>query len=434
LQVNPVIRGRWIFSAWKHLRRYEAGEHLSYFYAIRQTGRASDFLARIRLTERVHGTKMIEALGIAAGIPPQELRTSILPALEEARAVNVDWAADGAPLEVREFSTTEDDVMRHSAAIWERFGPSPVERAALVSLELASSLPLTEVELLSRLRHETVTDEEARQALELANAFSLVQVRDVGDLNARLYYNPYLFGKNIQRASKALVALKADQRESLRSLLEEVQTNQGLPMRSVTSARPELVTYAGRLGLVDTTLVHTSDGRREGFLFTNHFYGYGLGVSDIPDELDHRKLVISSFTYGSRFSLKYKLTNPIRFLEVLISAGYAGKATPIGTDYPLIEKQRIVEVEQIAGDPYGRFRFHAIKKDVLRESLDVMMHGNLLVPTIGKVEDVTGLWVPTAFEDPVRRRAELAKLPEPTPGTDAALLAAIRESAHEMIR
>jgi hypothetical protein len=93
------------------------------------------------------------------------------------------------------------------------------------------------------------------------------------------------------------------------------------------------------------------------------------------DHLDLVKKTLSNFRYGERYS-KWNLFNVTSFLESLLDKGFAGKATPIGTDYRNLEDSGIVKVEKITGDQYGRYRFWLLKRDVVEDVLNIIK-GNI---------------------------------------------------------
>jgi hypothetical protein len=87
------------------------------------------------------------------------------------------------------------------------------------------------------------------------------------------------------------------------------------------------------------------------------------------------KKTLSNFRYGERYS-KWNLYSIDSFLSSLLDRGYAGRATPIGTDYRNLELAGVVKVEKIAGDINGKYRFWLLKRDVI-EDVQNIIKGNI---------------------------------------------------------
>jgi hypothetical protein len=313
--------------------------------------------------------------------------------------------------------------------IWQSLEPDPIEQAALTILRESATMPLTLAEVSSACVAAGLSEEVVAQGLELAMSCHLVRVTHVADFAADFVYNDFLFGENIARIAKALAALPADRRDALRSLLEELHAHEGRPAGEIESAAPELVRLATTQGMVDATEITTADGRRATFYFTPRFRGFGVSRDDLPDALDQVKLVVASFAFSTRYAT-IKLRDPERFLDKLIDTGIAGGATPIGTDYGAMERQKIVDIEPIApGSSYYRFR--AIKRDSLIEARDTMRAGALLLPNPGGAASFSSLREPNSFTDPIATRQRLAREAGDRPLHDQALLAAIRDAAHQ---
>ena len=93
------------------------------------------------------------------------------------------------------------------------------------------------------------------------------------------------------------------------------------------------------------------------------------------DHLDLVKKALSNFRFSERYA-KYTLKKIEDFLSSLLDRGFAGMATPIGTDYRNLELSGIVKVEKIPGDSIGRYRLWLLKRDVIEDVLNIVT-GNL---------------------------------------------------------
>jgi hypothetical protein len=67
---------------------------------------------------------------------------------------------------------------------------------------------------------------------------------------------------------------------------------------------------------------------------------------------------------------RYKLDDPALFVRKLIERGSAGNASPIGTDYPMLETAGIVRV--VAGTTSGRFALELQQIDIAESALGIL--------------------------------------------------------------
>jgi hypothetical protein len=214
ISAERIEQGRWIYSAWKHLRNYRA-QTLASFEATALAGRACDLLGRMRQLAP-YSAQALTPLAKDAGIPRQELKTTVLPTLETLGIVRVE--RNGAAVaSVTALVISQDDVMDQVGRLWEHLDPEPQERGALVLLQETATLPLLRDEAASALVAAGLDEEESEQPIELALAHDLVRVSHVADLGADVLYNDFLWGENIDRVGAALAALTANLRDGLRS-------------------------------------------------------------------------------------------------------------------------------------------------------------------------------------------------------------------------
>lgn len=416
------VSGRWIFSAWKHLRRYDANA-IGRMGATAHAGRAGDLLGRLRMLE-AYPISALAKLATDAGMSAPEMMSIALPALEVAGGLRVERDQAGQPISVIPLAINEADVMGIIAIVWGGFDPGSDERAALTALEMCSELPRTKDEIVQRCTERGLGEKAGPRGLELAVSVGLVKGRYVADVETDLYYNEYLWGDSIERTADALGRLPLDVKEGLVSLLSELHALEGRPAESIESASPELVRFAVEQGIIEQTEIVTSDGRTAKFSFTPRLKGFGVTKDDLPDELDQIRLVIASFSFAQHHATN-RLSDPVSFINALIENGAAGNAKPIATDYGALEKQQIVRVEPIFEGAYNH-RFVVIKKDSLVTARDTMAAGQIISGGHGSDG---ALLDSREFRDPVGTRIGLGQNSGPTPLHQEDLLAAVRDAA-----
>lgn len=416
------ISGRWIFSAWKHLRRYDANA-IGRMGATAHAGRAGDLLGRLRMLE-TYPMSALAKLATDVGMSGPEMTSISLPALEAAGGIRIERNQAGEAVSVLPLAIDEADVMDIIRTVWVGLVPGLDEQAALLALEMCSELPRTKDEIVERCSEDGLGENAGPQGLELAVAVGLVKSRYVADAEADLYYNEYLWGDSIERTADALGRLPAEVKEGLVSLLSELHALEGRPSDSIESASPELVRFAVEQGIIEQTEIVTSDGRTAKFSFTPRLKGFGIAKDDLPDELDQVRLVIASFQFAQHHATN-RLHDPISFINALIEKGAAGSAEPIATDYGALEKQQIVRVEPIF-EGARNHRFVAIKKDSLVTARDTMTAGELVSGNHGSDG---ALLDSRGFRDPVGTRIGLGQSSGPSPLHQEELLAAVRDAA-----
>lgn len=391
--------------------------------ATAHAGRAGDLLGRLRMLE-TYAITPLQALAADARISPVELTSITLPMLDSVGGLQVERSNDQI-ISVRPLAIDQDDVMSIIFRLWQAFTPEAAEQTCLRLLHSVSRLPRTKQELFDFCTSEGFDERSCSEGLELAESVGLVKRRHVAEIGVDLYYNEFVWGDNIARTADALARLPSSVKEGLVSLLDELHRNEGRPVAAIQSASPELVRFAAENGIVEQTEIVTTDGRRAGFSFTPRLRGYGISKEDVVDDLDQIRLVIASFAFAQHHAVN-RLNDPVAFLDKLVSAGTAGSAQPIATDYGALEKQQVVQVEPIFRGARNH-RFVAVKHDALVAARDTMIAGELVGGApVGGGE---GLLDSRTFRDPIDTRLRLGREPGKAPLHQETLLAAVRDAA-----
>ena len=152
------------------------------------------------------------------------------------------------------------------------------------------------------------------------------------------------------------------------ALLEELIAAPGMPEIQVTSTEQKWVDFAVSQGLVQRAVVQTSEDDERRFLFPPHLGRDPFGVQP-GDVSGHVRQLVGSMIYTATFP-RYKLRDPSQFVSALIRDGEAGDASPIGTDYPMLETGGIVRV--VPGSREGRFKFELLQADVAEKALEIL--------------------------------------------------------------
>lgn len=166
--------------------------------------------------------------------------------------------------------------------------------------------------------------------------------------------------------------LEYNEDEKISNALEFLTCNPGIPLESIN---PESLNHSLLKGL---TLSGALDSISLDINGISHEYliPSNLNTDRLDkDHLDQVKKTLANFRFGQSYA-KWTLRSPKIFLEKLLENGYAGNASPIGTDYRHLEAAGIVTVEKISGSNY-RFWMH--KQDIIEDTIKVL---NGSVPVI----------------------------------------------------
>ena len=152
---------------------------------------------------------------------------------------------------------------------------------------------------------------------------------------------------------------------AISTALEFISENPGIPMDSLTttSLSPTLIKGLSIAGAIDSVTLNI-DGTSRKYIVPSNLSNARYD----NDHLDQVKKTLANFRFGERYS-KWTLSDLQTFLESMVNRGYAGRATPIGTDYKNLEIAGIVKVAKVVGEKY---RFWMLKKDVIEDTIKVL--------------------------------------------------------------
>ncbi|MEU8227829.1 hypothetical protein [Kribbella sp. NPDC048915] len=361
------------------------------------------------------------AMGRDAGIAKHRMHREILPTLEMLGLVDLEWTQSaGEVAVVSERIPPMPELFLMADQILRVVMPEAVELIALEILRQSTAMPITvatAIDLCSSLGDEP-TIMRAIDDLESLHLCSRQQSAD-GDV---VLFNPNVWAADKDYIMMALRAEDGAARAALMALVEEVSTTAGLPENEVVSTDPRWINYAVSQGLIQRSLVKTATGQERSFLFSPHM---GRSAFDAPTGTDpsgHVRQLIGSMVFANRFASN-RLFSPQAFLRRLIREGEAGNASAIKSDYSMLETAGIVRVEQ--AQPY--YKFILLQSDVAEEALTHLNVSGGDGSMAGGLREQQGYRHPE--RERARRRAELGRDAEPSPGATESILAALRQEA-----
>ncbi|HEY2645129.1 MAG TPA: hypothetical protein VGI56_15370 [Galbitalea sp.] len=402
----------------RHVGRYMQGPERAALGQLEFAGNVLEVSMRLRGSGVSTGSR-VRAIAADAGISARHLTRDVLPTLHSLGWVEIQ-APDATLIAVSEHIPPLLELIERTDAILAIAMLEPVELAVLAILDATTRMPLTEATAVN-VGATVASEQDAYRAIDYLEALNLLERTISADEGVAVLCNPNVWSSDSDFVTAALRAEDGKAYEHLGALIEEIATTPGLPQDSVESTNSEWIDFAVSQGLIQRSLVVTSEGRERAFLFTPHMGRSAFGDSVGVDPSGHVRQLIGSMMYAKNFA-RFKLWGPRRFLQRMIEDGEAGDASSIKTDYPMLETAGIVRVEPAA-------KYHKL---VLLQS-DVAEQAMLHLQSGGdaSTDSASGLRDQRRYVQPEQERARirLARQPETSPAEMDRLMAAVRQTA-----
>lgn len=367
--------GSLIIEEQKHLQEY-SGSSLKYYANTIRAGQIGRILGKLRKQEVISNIEKIEVFAADVGIIDNKVVTSLyLPELEKLGAIDVYRDGSGSVIKIEENIGSEEDILRMTGEYWIGSQPNNEEFVSLNAIQLCSQIPRLQTELSQELGE--LGYKNPRLGIDLSKNLSLLQEHEIPGISEPVFHTPYFAREHTQSIIHTLKGMDSTTRSSIERLLNYVGKNQATPVSSIGFINPETLACLQRTGLIDATQVDTVQGHSERFLFTPSMWS-PLSTPLINDEQEHVRALLSCVKHGQINPSKIDgVQVPIKMPEKLIAAllrnRKVGPASPIGTDYIVLEKEGIVRIEE--SPRKGRYNMVLIKDDVADRALRILTHG-----------------------------------------------------------
>lgn len=348
----------------RHLSTYALSPAHAALESLQYAGQVYELAWRLRGSP-LSSAARVEAIAQDAAIGRRHLRREVLPTLEQLGWVHCDYN-DQELVSVDAFIPPADDLIAEVGRMLDIVMATPVQRAALVLLRATSLQPLEELSALQAAAE--FGDEAASEALRHLISIQLVR-RARSDDGRAVVFNPNVWvAGDAELTNAALRAEDAGARTHVGMLLEEVSRSPGIPEAHVTSTEQRWIDFAVRMGLIQRSVVQTSGGDEQRFLFSPHLGRDPFGTT-AGDPSGHVRQLVGSMIYATTFA-SWKLDSPGAFLYTLIRDGIAGNVPQIGQDYPMLETAGIIQV--VPGTWTDSYRMKLLQADVAEAALDIL--------------------------------------------------------------
>ncbi len=401
----------------RHLSAYASGPDRAALAEIEFVGWSYDLAFRLR-GSTTSPAERVKAIGIDIGLSSRNLR-EVITLLESMGWLTVQRDEQGSAVFVNESLPAAADLVAAAPQLLNIANVGPLERAALALLRATTIQPMLREDALAAADSAAGGDAAASEAaVRHLSAVGLVRVATV-DMDRDVLYNPNVWTQGQSIAEAALKAADANATREVRALLEELAENPGLPEAKVQSTEVRWVRFAVAQGLVQRSVIQTTEGGEQGFLFTPHLARDPFGGT-AGDASGHVRQLVGSMIYATTFA-KYRLHSPDVFLGALLRNGVAGNTESIGTDYPMLEKAGIVRVVPGTG---SRFRLELLQADIAEDALRLL--SSSVMPG-GATGDAAALRAQRNYIHVERARARLALSANSDEAEEARLIASLRD-------
>jgi hypothetical protein len=402
----------------RHLSAYASGHDRAALSELEFVGWVYDLAFRLRGSTTTPAER-VRAIGVDVGLSPRNLR-DVVAVLETIGWVTVQRDQAGAPVFINETLPPAADLVAAAPRVLDVSNVGSVERAALAVLRATTIQPLVRTDALEIGSTAGAGDGEAAEsAVRHLVALGLVRIASV-DSDRDVLYNPNVWTQGEDIAAAALRAADAGATKEVQALLEELAENPGLPEVNVKSTGARWVRFAIAQGLVQRSVIQTTEGGEQGFLFTPHLARDPFGGT-AGDASGHVRQLVGSMIYATTFA-RTRLFAPDAFLRSLLRDGVAGNVPAIGTDYPMLEKAGIIRV--VPGTRSG-FRMELLQADVAEDALRLLTTGT--GPGGSDSGNAAALRAQRNYIHVERDRARLALQANSDDAEEARLIASLRD-------
>jgi hypothetical protein len=182
-------------------------------------------------------------------------------------------------------------------------------------------------------------------------------------------FNPYVWGSSQVPIARFLRSLPPAERDALLGICEQASDRPGLALPALTGSSPAMVASARKVGLVQAATVKSSANP-----IASQIYVFSPLLEDqdnllvTTEALHQRKLFVAHILFGHEKALAGRgiVRNPVVLVEALLRKGWVGPASNIESDYHLLEKAGIVQVEEVRG---GRALLKLVKREIVESGL-----------------------------------------------------------------
>jgi len=385
--MDKLRTSAWVIGSQKKLENIPNSiQGLNSFSATIWAGRCGRLLSNIRSREVVT-REQLEVFANSAGILTLELETYIR-LLEKKGLVNVKRAPDGDIERIEDCLLTKEEVLSNTSDLFQSKAKD-LELANIDALEKTAEYPLEENELKQHLFQFGYSDNLIDTLLPLQENFHLLQGHSGYGLSDKYFFNEYIWGDKPNKIIGAIGDLNLQQRTEVQEIIEKIKNQQGKPFDNLNEYDVNVKKLMLKVGLIDIVSINTVQGDEKGFITTPQMWGTKRLELISDDILDDIKVFLNSIRYGEFYGKigTGRVENPIALVSALVTRDQVGACSAIGTDYIMLEKAGIVDIQRATTLPGKQYFMKLLKKEVGAYVLEILKHGFLLPGTMKKQKE-----------------------------------------------
>lgn len=323
------------------------------FKNILAVGRETDLLETLRRVDNPNydvftlAKSELELYSALIGIDPILLESKILPNFVNVNLI--EDAGDKVEVKFQSVSNVYDYGLSRIRSDFDEKDKSIIEVIAKgMTKPIEENFFDTSVKKFPVFAQKTIKD-----YLTGAEILTPIKAKDaVYYTSPKIFKNKNIFNKVLEITEGSMVG----------SILDCISNVPGIPIEAMPKGFNTKIVHGLAIAGAIEPINLDINGIMKEYVFTSDIT---LDRAD-KDHLDLVKKTLANFRFGERYAT-WTLVALEKFLTSLLDRGYAGKATPIGTDYRNLELSGVVKVEKIPGDEYDRCRFWLLKRDVIED-------------------------------------------------------------------
>ncbi len=264
----------------RHLSTYVISSAHAALESLQYAGQVYELAWRLRKAP-LSSAARIEAIAQEAAIGRRQLLREVLPTLQQLGWLECHHNHNNELVSVDAFIPPANDLIAGVSPLLSIVMATPVQRAALALLRATSLQPLEQTTALQAASE--FGDEAAAEALRHLISIQLVRQTRSDDGRTVVFNSNVWAAGDDELTRAALRPEDAGAQVHVGALLEEVAQSPGIPEAHVTSTEQRWIDFAVGVGLIERSVVQTSGGDEQRFLFSPHLGRDPFGTtSDDP--------------------------------------------------------------------------------------------------------------------------------------------------------
>ena len=407
-QINPRIVGSRSVDIQKALQDITVSAPHYYFDKTMRVGKAALVAANIRGFDYLT-PEQVDVMSVELGIVPTEVKSAILPTLEEIDIIRLIKGPTGKLRRVEEKIPRVIHLIEQLGKYLGELEPNPIETSGIEALQMTTTRPVSRSKLREQITE--LKDED----------FSILM--DCGKTGRFLdeYISP---GKEVEVYSPMIWNERSDDVMQMYSLLSKVQKNQlitmadavrsypGKPLDLLSAPNPALLGQAIGSGFFEKCSVATRKGTKDYLFAPNPKFRMATEGVRQCDLFDKAKIILSCVRHGQHYAEITKVLYPDKLLQKLLDRGYLKPHSEFKEQYALCELHGIFRTEPASG---GRDYLRLIDTDENRQAVEAVIdiisltHEAITASVVNT--EARALLMSGNFINPARNRARIR---EPT--------------------